>query len=504
MTTQPTSETAAGRAGSGPVTEARADTVDCAVRLAAEASQTLAQAGDAALAAALRLAADRLDAAKAELIPAALAESHLPESRLAGELARTTFQLRIFADLLGDGSSHGVVVDHADPSWGMGPRPDLRRCLVPLGPVAVFAASNFPFAFSAAGGDTAAALAAGCSVIVKAHPGHPHLSELTGEIVTAALSAAGLPDGAFAVIHGEQAGIALVQHPLLAAVAFTGSLHGGRALFDLACARPEPIPFYGELGSLNPVFVTPAAAAARREEIIAGFVGSFTLGAGQLCTKPGLLLVPADAGFAGPLAGAVREVAAAPLLNERIAVGYAQTSTDLAGRDGVQTLVAGAPAPAGPEPSLLMMPAAELASRSGELMVECFGPASVLVPYSGLDELRAVAAALPGQLTATVQGEDNDPDAAQLIGLLARRAGRVIWNGWPTGVSVTWAQHHGGPYPATTNSLHTSVGTASISRFQRPVAFQGMPERLLPEVLREQNLGRVPARVDGQLRVTEG
>jgi len=219
----------------------------------------------------------------------------------------------------------------------------MRRCLVPLGPVAVFAAGNFPFAFSVAGGDTAASLAAGCPVIVKAHPGHPQLSELTGEIVAAAIAEAGLPAGTFATVHGDQAGIDLVRHPLVRAVAFTGSLHGGRALFDLACSRPEPIPFYGELGSLNPVVVTRAAAAARRADIIAGFVPSYALGAGQFCTKPGLLLVPAEAGFEEPLEAAVRDVGAAPLLNDRIAAGYELAGAHLTGHDSVRALVTASP-----------------------------------------------------------------------------------------------------------------------------------------------------------------
>jgi NADP-dependent aldehyde dehydrogenase len=482
-----------------PTADERAG-VDAAARLAAQAARPLADAGDGGRAHALRLVADGLDAAAAALVPAAVTESHLAETRLAGELGRTTFQLRLFAQLLADGGTSDVIVDHADPAWPTGPRPDLRRCLVPLGPVAVFAASNFPFAFSVAGGDTAAALAAGCPVIVKAHPGHPRLSRLTGEIVEAALADAGMPPGTFAVIHGETAGVALVQHPAIKAVAFTGSLHSGRALFDLACSRPEPIPFYGELGSLNPVVVTRAAAAARRDEIAAGFVGSYTLGAGQFCTKPGLLLVPADAGFEAPVAAAVRAVAPAELLNERIAAGYQRTGTELADRDGVRTVVAGRATPNGPAPALLSVTAGRLASHSGELMVECFGPTAVLVPYADRRELLAALTALPGQLTATVHGEDDDPDAGELVRLLAERAGRVIWNGWPTGVSVTWAQHHGGPYPATTSPLHTSVGTTAIGRFLRPVAYQGMPDGLLPAALREPSIQARPARIDGILQ----
>lgn len=467
--------------------------------LAADAAVPLMDAGDDALAAALRLTADRLDGARDTLVPVAIAETHLGAARLTGELTRTTFQLRLFARLLADGSTHGVIVDHADPEWPMGPRPDLRRCLVPLGPVAVFAASNFPFAFSVAGGDTAAALAAGCPVIVKAHSGHPRLSELTGEVVAAALRDAGLPQGTFAVLYGKEAGVDLVRHPRIRAAAFTGSLHGGRTLFDLACARDEPIPFYGELGSLNPVVVTPAAAATRKAEIIAGFVASYTLGVGQFCTKPGLLLVPAGAGFEAALAAAVRDVAASPLLNDRIASGYEHSGKELASRDGVRTLVAGQLTADGPSPALLQIAARRLAEQRHELMVECFGPTSVVVPYADQAELLTVIAALPGQLTATIHGEPADPDAGGLVAALAGRAGRIIWNGWPTGVSVTWAQHHGGPYPATTNPLHTSVGMTAISRFQRPVAYQDMPDGLLPAVLRGKNERSRPGRIDGVL-----
>lgn len=459
--------------------------VDAAARIAAGAVDGLAAAKDAGRARALRLAADRLDATAGTLIPVAAAETHLQETRLTGELTRTTFQLRLFAELLEGGGIHQVVIDHADASWPMGPRPDLRRHLIALGPVAVFAAGNFPFAFSVAGGDTAAALAAGCPVVVKAHPGHPRLSDLTGEIVREALEEAGLPAGSFAVIHGEQAGIALVQHRLIQAVAFTGSLGGGRALFDVASGRPEPIPFYGELGSLNPVFVTPAAAAARRDSITEGFVSSYTLGAGQFCTKPGLLMVPAASGFEESLAAAVRDVPSAKLLNDRITTGYDKVHTELAGKGCVRTLVPGTISAAGPSPALLAVTADELLRHKDELLVECFGPTAMVVTYSNVSQLAVIASAFPGQLTATVHGEDGDGDAPGLVAILATRAGRVIWNGWPTGVSVTWAQHHGGPYPATTNPLHTSVGTASINRFLRPVAYQDMPANLLPAELRD-------------------
>lgn len=475
--------------------------VDTAVRLAATATSGLAAAGSAGRAAALRQVADELDVAKAELVPLAAAETRLAPDRLTGELSRTTFQLRLFAEVLDEGAFHGVIVDHKDESWPMGSRPDLRRCLLPIGPVAVFAASNFPFAFSVAGGDTAAALAAGCPVIVKAHPGHPRLSELTATIVSRALAIRGLPAGAFSIIYGKDAGTDLVMHPLIKAVSFTGSLSGGRALFNMACSRPEPIPFYGELGSINPVFVTETAAATRRDVIVQGFIRSFTMGGGQFCTKPGLLFVPAQAGFEERLAIAVRGVAATPLLNEQVAAKYEQARSELAAQAAVRTLAAGSASGSGASPTLLAVDIEQLLCRPEQLLIECFGPAAMLVTYHDERQLLEAAAALPGQLTATIHGGDNDTLAMPLMKLLADRAGRVLWNSWPTGVSATWAQHHGGPYPATTCPAHTSVGPTAITRFLRPVAFQGIPDRLLPEILRDTELKLRSGRIDGVIQI---
>lgn len=283
-------------------------------------------------------------AARDRLIPIAQRESHLPRARLTGELGRTTFQLRLHADEIESGRPFDVRIDHADPAWGMGPRPDLRRVNVPLGPVVVFAASNFPFAFSVAGGDTSAALAAGCPVVLEAHPGHPRLSDATGDVVAAALHADGAPSGVFAVVHGDEAGRVALLDPRITAGAFTGSVRVGRILFDLAVSRPVPIPFFGDLGSVNPVFVTRAAAAARAEAIVDGFIGSYTLGAGQFCTKPGLLFVPADSEI--PRILTERQQAGAypaqPLLNERIRAGFDATLTTLQAHDGVEPLVAAA------------------------------------------------------------------------------------------------------------------------------------------------------------------
>ncbi|GAB3533207.1 aldehyde dehydrogenase (NADP(+)) [Arthrobacter tecti] len=448
---------------------------------------------------ALTTVADALDAAADELVPLAQQETHLAEARLRGELKRTTFQLRLFAEVLSEGSYLDARIDHADPEWPMGaPRPDLRRQLEPLGPVVVFAASNFPFAFSVAGGDTASALAAGCSVILKAHSGHPGLSEATAAVVVGALEKAGAPKGLFAVIYGTQAGRDALLDPRVKAGSFTGSIPGGRALFDLANSRPEPIPFYGELGSVNPTFVTRAAAAARAEEIASGFAGSFTMGAGQFCTKPGVLLVPADSGIAERLSGTELPVPA-KLLNDRIQSGYVEVLEGLAGNSSVQTLVRTEDALADPPaPTLLHASVKDLLEQHSTLLAECFGPTALVVSYEDEAQLLEVARVLEGQLTATIQGEEND-DVAELIRLLATKAGRVLWNQWPTGVSVTYAQQHGGPYPATTSSTSTSVGTAAINRFLRPVAYQGFPQHLLPEALQDANPIGVPQRINGRL-----
>ena len=473
--------------------------VDQLVRAAAAAAPAWAALAPAARAAALTAVADALDAARDELVALAQRETHLPEGRLTGELRRTTFQLRLFAEVVTEGAHLDARIDHADPDWPMGAaRPDLRRVNEPLGPVLVFAASNFPFAFSVAGGDTASALAAGCPVLLKAHPGHPALSRLTGEVVVEALRSAGAPDGTFAVLFGVEAGTAALRHPAVKAAAFTGSQHAGRALFDIAAARPEPIPFYGELGSVNPTFVTPAAARERAEEIAGGFVSSFTLGVGQFCTKPGILFVPGGSGLAERLAAAELP-AGAQMLNERLHSGYVERLGELRSHPAVRVLAEGDdPLGDRPGPTVLATTAGDFRAATAELAAECFGPTALVVEYDDTDELPGLATALEGQLTATVQGSEGE-DVADLVSALAGRAGRVLWNEWPTGVSVTHAQQHGGPYPATTAPSTTSVGTAAITRFLRPVAYQNMPEQFLPEALREDNPLGIPRRVDGVL-----
>jgi NADP-dependent aldehyde dehydrogenase len=467
---------------------------------AAAAAAPIWRAADAATRASwLRAAADALDAHIDELVVIADEETRLGETRLRGEVGRTTGQLRLFASVVEEGSYLELTVDDADPS-ATPPRPELRRMLIGVGPVAVFSASNFPFAFSVAGGDTASALAAGNPVIVKAHSGHPRLSERTAAIVAAALVEAGAPEGSLALVEGREAGNALVQHPVIQAAGFTGSVGGGRALFDLASGRPDPIPFYGELGSVNPVVITPAAVAERGELLAQGLVASFTLGVGQFCTKPGVVFVPEGVGFEDLVAGFAAGAAGGPLLTDRITEAFPTGIEHLEADPSVTVVAQGLPAEAGSaRPVVLSTDAASVAARPETLLEECFGPVTLLVRYSSAEDLHAALEAVPGSLTATLHSQASD-DVAAVLEVLTRKAGRVLFAGWPTGVAVTWSQQHGGPWPATT-SLHTSVGATAIRRFLRPVAFQEAPEALLPEVLRDESLARLPHRRNGVLRL---
>ncbi|MFT4156682.1 MAG: aldehyde dehydrogenase (NADP(+)) [Microbacterium sp.] len=469
--------------------------LDAIVRTAAAAASVWRRSTGSERASWLRATADALDAHASELVAIADEETRLGVQRLTGEVARTSGQLRLFSAVVEEGSYLEVAIDDADASTTP-PRPGLRRMLTPLGPVAVFAASNFPLAFSVAGGDTASALAAGNPVIVKAHSGHPRLSVRTAEIVAGALEAAGAPSGSLALVEGREAGNALVQHPLIKAVGFTGSVAGGRALFDLASARPEPIPFYGELGSINPVVVTPNAAAARGEALAQGLVGSFTLGIGQFCTKPGVVFVPEGLGFEDAVAAAVSAASGGPLLTDRITAAFPDGLARLTSDASVAIVAAGIEV-SGVRPVVLATDARAVAERPETLLEECFGPVTLLVRYRSGAELHAALAVVPGSLTATLHAEDGE-GVAETLELLQERAGRVLFSGWPTGVAVTWSQHHGGPWPATT-SLHTSVGATAIRRFLRPIVFQDAPERLLPEALRDGSLVSIPYRRNGVL-----
>ncbi|MEU6667187.1 aldehyde dehydrogenase (NADP(+)) [Streptomyces sp. NPDC046727] len=485
--------------------EATAQEVDTAARAAHAARGALADR--AVRAAFLRSAAAGLDAARDGLVETADAETALGPARLTGELARTTYQLRAFAGIVEEGAFLDVVIDHRDDT-ATPPVPDLRRYKVPLGVVAVYSASNFPFAFSVAGGDTASALAAGCPVVVKSHPDHPALSELVAEVLRRAAAEHGIPEGVIGLVHGFEAGVELIRHPLVAAAGFTGSVRGGRALFDAAAARPVPIPFHGELGSLNPVLVTEAAAAERAEEIGGGLAGSMTLGVGQFCVKPGLVLVPSGAGgdrLVKSLTDAVSDTGAGVLLDHRMRDNFIAGVAERAQLPDVDSPVTpGAGGEHAVSAGFLTVPAQKLAAEGAYdlLLEECFGPVTVVARYDGEDEAKAVLSRLPGNLTATVQlsseeaaGNGRGPE---LLAELTPLAGRVLVNGWPTGVAVAPAQHHGGPYPATT-STSTSVGGTAIERWLRPVVYQNAPQALLPEELRDDNPLGLPRRFNGVL-----
>jgi NADP-dependent aldehyde dehydrogenase len=467
------------------------DDVAAVARRAAAAAHPFASLPDARRAELLDAVADALDAAADELVAVAGEETALPEGRLRGELARTTVQLRKFGDVVREGGYLEATIDHADPS-DVPPRPDLRRVLRPIGPVAVFAASNFPFAFSVAGGDTASALAVGCPVIVKTHPGHPRTSELTARLVAAALAEA--PEGVFQTVAGFEQGLALVDAEQTSAVAFTGSLRAGRALLERCTARPRPIPFYGELGSLNPVVVTPDADAARGVELAAGLAGSFQLGDGQFCTKPGLVFVPEGSALEAALPEHVA-VGEPRMLTQAIAHGYETGRQRASAIPGVEVIAGGGSATA---PTVLAADAATLLAH-GELLDEVFGPVTVLVRYRDAAALDAALGMLEGSLTMTLHAEPEE-DIAGLADWAASRAGRVLFGGWPTGVAVSWAQHHGGPWPAT-NTVFTSVGATAVRRFLRPVTYQDAPSSVLPPALRDENPLGIPRRVDGVLQL---
>ncbi|MBL1086412.1 aldehyde dehydrogenase (NADP(+)) [Streptomyces actinomycinicus] len=485
--------------------EATAQEVDTVVRAAHAARGALADR--TVRAAFLRSAAAALEAARGGLVETADAETALGPTRLSGELARTVYQLRAFAGIVDEGAFLDVVIDHPDDT-ATPPVPDLRRYKVPLGVVAVYSASNFPFAFSVAGGDTASALAAGCPVVVKAHPDHPALSELVAKVLRRAAAEHGVPEGVVGLVHGFEAGVELIRHPLVAAAGFTGSVRGGRALFDAAAARPVPIPFHGELGSLNPVLVTEAAVAERAEEIGAGLAGSMTLGVGQFCVKPGLVLVPSGAAgdrLVKSLTDAVSDTEAGVLLDHRMRddfVAGVAGRTRLPGVDSPVTPGAGGEHTV--SAGFLTLPADRLTEEGAYdlLLEECFGPVTVVARYADDAEARAVLGRLPGNLTATVQLSSEEAAGqgrgAEILAELTPLAGRVLVNGWPTGVAVAPAQHHGGPYPATT-STSTSVGGTAIERWLRPVAYQNAPQALLPPELRDDNPLGLPRRFNGAL-----
>ncbi len=472
--------------------------VDEAVQLAAQAFASYSQTSSKARAAFLRRIGDGFDAQREELAERAHLETALPMPRLLGEVGRTAGQLRLFAGVLEEGSWVQARIDPALPDRQPLPRPDIRSMLRPLGPVVVFGSSNFPLAFSVAGGDTASALAAGCPVIVKAHPAHPGTSEMAAQIISNSVAAEGLHPGVFSLVFdaGIEAGTALVRHPHVRAVAFTGSHRAGRALMDLAAARPDPIPCFTEMSSGNPVFVLPGALRKGQTELARSLFGSFTLGAGQFCTKPGIVLIPhaIDApAFLAELRSLVEQSQPFTLLTPGIAREYGRATQARAGDvplTAQATLISDKQDSEGPcrARAKLFVVSLDQFLATPALADEIFGPDTLLVHCDSAKGFERAAAALEGHLTATLLGDEDDLAAhRELIQILEQKAGRLIFNGFPTGVEVTHAMVHGGPYPATSDPRFTSVGSLAIYRFARPVCFQGFPQALLPPELQDTN-----------------
>lgn len=485
---------------------ALAEEMEAAVRLAHEAFASYSRTAGREKAKFLRTIASNLEAMAAEIIERCGLETALPDARLKGELARTSGQLRLFAQLVEDGSWAMARIDRADADRKPLPKPDIRSILRPLGPVVVFGASNFPLAFSVAGGDTASALAAGNPVIVKAHPAHPGTGELVGNAIRDAVRSCGLPEGVFSLLFdvGNEIGMALVKHPLVKAGGFTGSRSGGTSLMKVAGSRPEPIPFFAEMSSTNPVFILPGALRENAEKIATGLFGSFTLGAGQFCTKPGMVFLPkgdAASNFTSKLQENVSSSAPFHLLTSGIQSAYDRGIDARRTKAGV-TLVAAANAHSATNGvgTALFETDAETFLRDSDLADEIFGPATLLIQHSNREELLRIARELEGHLTATVHGTEQDlRDFSDLIAVLEQKAGRLIFNGFPTGVEVSHAMVHGGPFPATSDPRWTSVGTLAIYRFCRPVCYQGFPDASLPDELKDHNPLGIWRMLDGEL-----
>jgi len=482
--------------------------IDIAASLAAKAFVVYSRTTGREKAAFLRMIAEKIDAVAGEVIDRAGLETALPPARLQGETARTCAQLRLFATVVEEGSWAGARIDLADSDRKPLPKPDLRSMLRPLGPVVVFGASNFPLAFSVAGGDTASALAAGNPVIVKAHAAHPGTSELVGRAIRESVRECGLPEGVFSLLFdaGTRVGAALVKHPLVKAGGFTGSRIGGRTLMNLAASRPEPIPFYAEMSSTNPVFILPGALRERSDRIATGLHASFTMGAGQFCTKPGMVFLsggPDQAPFRDKLRELVEATADFRLLTANIHSSY-QSAVANRTAGGTATVAAQAVEPDLDKGfavgSVLFETDSASFLRSRGLDAEIFGPTTLLVRNTSRDEMLEIARNLEGHLTATIHGDDQDlRDFAELIPILERKVGRLVFNGFPTGVEVSHAMVHGGPYPSTSDGRSTSVGSQAIFRFTRAVCYQGFPDHALPDELKDANPLGIWRMVDGQI-----
>jgi len=485
--------------------------VDEAMELAEAAFARFSETSGAARAALLERIGEEIVALGDTLIERCHAETGLPKDRLIGERARTVGQLKMFADLVREGSWVDARIDTAQPDRKPVPKPDLRRMLIPLGPVVVFGASNFPLAFSVAGGDTASALAAGCPVVVKGHEAHPGTSELVAMAIRAAVAESGLPAGVFSMLHGPGpvVGTALVKHPHTRAVGFTGSSAGGRALFNAAASRPEPIPVFAEMSSLNPVFILPGALRERGAALAEGLKASVTLGVGQFCTKPGLVFGTGGKDWdllEQSLARLIEEAIPATMLHAGIRASYEKGLVHAAQTERVNLVAQSKQAPIAVKTqseAVIMKTDARTFLQKPELSEEIFGPFALLVTAQSLAELETIARGLHGQLTATIHASPEDfPAAALLLKILERKAGRLIINGFPTGVEVCPSMHHGGPYPATTDARFTSVGTAAVLRFARPVCFQNFADAYLPGALQNDNPLGIRRLVNGSPEIT--
>ncbi|ROM96944.1 aldehyde dehydrogenase (NADP(+)) [Pseudomonas brassicacearum] len=450
----------------------------------------------------LESVADELDALDDEFIALVCRETALPVARIQGERKRTSAQMRLFADVLRRGDFYGARIDRALPDRQPLPRPDLRQYRIGLGPVAVFGASNFPLAFSTAGGDTAAALAAGCPVVFKAHSGHMATAERVADAIIRAAEASGMPAGVFNMIYGAGVGEALVKHPAIQAVGFTGSLKGGRALCDMAAARPQPIPVFAEMSSINPVIVLPQALQARADTIARDLTASVVQGCGQFCTNPGLVIgigSPQFTAFTRQVAQLIGDQPAQTMLNTGTLSSYGKVLQRLLAHPGIEHLAGHPQAGNQAQPQLFKADASLLVNGDEVLQEEVFGPTTVFVEVADQAQLSAALHGLHGQLTATIIGETADfAQFSELTPLLEQKVGRILLNGYPTGVEVCDSMVHGGPFPATSDARGTSVGTLAIDRFLRPVCFQNYPDSLLPDALKNANPLRIQRLVDGQ------
>jgi len=490
---------------------ATTEEVDSACSLAVRAFDTYGRISGRSRAAFLRRISENIEALGHQLVERATRETGLPAGRIQGETARACNQLRMFAALVEDGSWVDARIDHAKPDRQPVPAPDVRSMLKPLGPVAVFGASNFPIAFSVAGGDTASALAAGNPVVANAHYAHPGTAELVGTAVSDAARKCELPEGVFSLLFGAGPGVgtSLVENPAIKAIAFTGSRAGGRALMSLAATRPEPVPFYAEMSSINPVFILPGALKARWKSIAAGLHGSVTLGSGQFCTKPGVVVLPAgpngedSTSFRDELQRLMTDTPPSLMLTPGIRDAYFRGLSSLEARANVTTMCRQSSyrSPVGlvPDAALFHTDAATFLSDP-HLSAEVFGPATLLVTHSGRAQLLEIARGLEGHLTATIHGSEADlAEYADLVDILQNKVGRLVFNGFPTGVEVCHAMVHGGPFPATSDGRSTSVGTGAILRFVRPVCYQAFPDAALPDELKDSNPLGLWRLVDGLL-----